>query len=210
LRHGEDKVILDINPDNPQPRLIKRVVAALQAGGVVAYPTDTIYGLGCDITNKKALRKLHQIKRQPESKPFSFICPSLKHLSHYALVTNYAYKTLKRLLPGPYTFILAGSREVPKMSLTRRKTAGIRVPKHNITLAIVEELGRPLASASATGPEGNELRDAWDIEQTLGHQLDLVVDGGPVPGVVSSVVSLVDDEPLILREGAGPVEEFRA
>jgi tRNA threonylcarbamoyl adenosine modification protein (Sua5/YciO/YrdC/YwlC family) len=202
-------VILEINPENPQLRLIKRVAAVLEDGGVVAYPTDTIYGLGCDITNKKALRRLHQIKRQPESKPFSFICPDLKDLSRYALVTNYAYKTLRRLLPGPYTFILSGSREVPKMMLTRRKTAGIRVPNHPIPLAIVEALGRPLASASATDPEGRELRDAWEIEQALGRQLDLVVDGGPVPGAVSSVISLVDDEPVILREGAGPVEEFR-
>ncbi|RJX31281.1 MAG: threonylcarbamoyl-AMP synthase [Desulfarculus sp.] len=202
-------MILEINPENPQLRLIKRVAAVLEDGGVVAYPTDTIYGLGCDITNKKALRRLHQIKRQPESKPFSFICPDLKDLSRYALVTNYAYKTLRRLLPGPYTFILSGSREVPKMMLTRRKTAGIRVPNHPIPLAIVEALGRPLASASATDPEGRELRDAWEIEQALGRQLDLVVDGGPVPGAVSSVISLVDDEPVILREGAGPVEEFR-
>lgn len=203
-------MILEINPENPQPRLIKRVVEALEDGGVVAYPTDTIYGLGCDITNKKALRRLHQIKRQPESKPFSFICPDLSYLSRYALVTNYAYKTLRRLLPGPYTFILTGSREVPKMSLTRRKTAGIRVPNHPIPLAIVEALGRPLASASAIDPEGRELRGAWEIEQVLGHLLDLVVDGGPVPGVASSVISLVDDEPVILREGAGPVEEFRS
>ncbi|MEW5913735.1 MAG: L-threonylcarbamoyladenylate synthase [Thermodesulfobacteriota bacterium] len=201
-------MILEINPDNPQPRLIKRVVAVLEEGGVVAYPTDTIYGLGCDITNKRALRRLHQIKRQPETKPFSFICPDLKDLSRYALVTNYAYKTLRRLLPGPYTFVLSGSRQVPKMMLTRRKTAGIRVPNHPIPVAIVETLGRPLASASATDPEGRELVDAWEIEQALGHQLDLVVDGGPVPGVVSSVISLVDDQPVVLREGAGPVEEF--
>ncbi|MCF8034386.1 MAG: threonylcarbamoyl-AMP synthase [Desulfarculaceae bacterium] len=201
-------MILEINPEHPQPRRIAQVVQALESGGVVAYPTDTIYGLGCDIHNKKALKRLHQIKRQPESKPFSFICPDLSYLSRYALVTNYAYKTLKRLLPGPYTFILTGSREVPGMMLTRRKTAGIRVPSHPVPLAIVEALGRPLASASATDREGNELLSAWDIEDALGHALDLVVDGGPVPGVASSVISLVDDQPEVIREGAGPVEEF--
>ncbi|MCB2227420.1 MAG: threonylcarbamoyl-AMP synthase [Desulfarculaceae bacterium] len=201
-------MILEINPEHPQPRRIAQVVDALEAGGVVAYPTDTIYGLGCDIHNKKALKRLHQIKRQAESKPFSFICPDLSYISRYALVTNYAYKTLKRLLPGPYTFILTGSREVPGMMLTRRKTAGIRVPDHPICLAIVEALGHPLASASATDPEGNELMTPWEIDDALGHALDLIVDGGPVPGVASSVISLVDDEPEVIRAGAGPVDEF--
>jgi tRNA threonylcarbamoyl adenosine modification protein (Sua5/YciO/YrdC/YwlC family) len=202
-------MIIDINPENPQPRLIARVVEVLNNGGVVAYPTDTVYGLGCDMFNKRAIKRVHQIKRQPESKPFSFICPDLKELSQYARVTNYAYKTLRRLLPGPYTFVLEGSREVPKMMLTRRKTAGIRVPDHPICLAIVHELGHPLLSTSASDPEGRILKDAWEIDQALGKQLDLIVDGGPVPGLLSSVVSLVDDMPEVLREGAGPVEEFR-
>lgn len=203
-------MILAINPQNPQPRLIKKVVEALLDGGVVAYPTDTVYGLGCDIFNKRAIKLVHQIKRQPESKPFSFICPDLKELSLYARVTNYAYKTLRRLLPGPYTFVLEGSREVPKMMLTRRKTAGIRVPDHPIPLAIVQELGHPLLSTSATDGEGRMLIHAWEVEEVLGSQLDIIVDGGPVPGKPSSVISLVDDTPEILREGAGPVEEFRS
>ncbi len=203
-------MIIEINPDNPQPRLIKRVVEVLEGGGVVAYPTDTVYGLGCDIFNKKAIQRVHQIKRQPDAKPFSFICPDLKELSHYARVTNYAYKTLRRLLPGPYTFVLEGSREVPKMMLTRRKTAGIRVPDHPICQAITQALGHPLLSTSATDHEGRILKDAWEIEELLGKQIDLIVDGGPVSGLPSSVVSLVDDIPEVLREGAGPVEEFRA
>jgi len=203
-------VLLEINPKNPQPRLIRRVVEVLRQGGVVAYPTDTVYGLGCDIFDKRAIRRVHQIKRQPEAKPFSFICPGLTELSQYARVTNYAYKTLRRLLPGPYTFVLEGSREVPKMMLTRRKTAGIRVPDHPICQAIVTELGHPLLSTSATDPvSGRVLNTAWEIEESLGRQLDMVVDGGPVPGRLSSVVSLVEDTPEILREGAGPVEEFR-
>lgn len=201
-------MIIEINPQNPQPRLIRRVVEVLRDGGVVAYPTDTVYGIGCDIFNKKAIKRVHQIKRQPQTKPFSFICPGLTELSRYARVTNYAYKTLRRLLPGPYTFILEGSREVPKMMLSRRKTAGIRVPDHPICLALVQELGHPILSTSATDAEGNILSTAWEIDQALGHQLDLVVDGGPVPGVFSSVVSLVGDVPEVLREGAGPVDEF--
>ena len=145
-------MIIEIDPERIQPRKISQVVQVLRDGGVVAYPTDTSYGLGCDIFNKKALRRLHQIKNQPESKPFSFICPDLKEVSNYANVTNYAYKTLRRLLPGPYTFILEGSRQVPKMMLTRRKTAGIRVPDHPVCLAIVQELGHPIVNATATAP----------------------------------------------------------
>lgn len=203
-------MLIEINPQNPQARLIRRVVEVLRQGGVVAYPTDTVYGLGCDIFDKRAIKKVHQIKRQPESKPFSFICPGLKELSHYARVTNYAYKTLRRCLPGPYTFVLEGSRDVPKMMLTRRKTAGIRVPDHPICQAIVAELGHPILSTSATDPAtGRMLNTAWEIDEILGRQLNLVVDGGPVPGNPSSVVSLMDDAPEILREGAGAVDEFR-
>lgn len=203
-------MIIEIDPERIQPRKIGQVAAVLREGGVVAYPTDTAYGLGCDIFSQKALRRLHQIKGQPESKPFSFICPDLKELSTYANVTNYAYKTLRRLLPGPYTFILEGSRQVPKMMLTKRKTAGIRVPGHPVCLAIVHELGHPIVSTTAMDGAGRELHTPWEIESELGHALDMVVDGGPVPGVLSSVISLIGDEPEIIREGAGPVDEFRS
>lgn len=203
-------MILELNEHNPQPRRVQQVVQVLLDGGVVAYPTDTTYGLGCDIFNKKALRRLHQITGQPADKPFSFICPDLKDLSQYARVTNYAYKTLKRLLPGPFTFVLEGSREVPKMMLTRRKTAGIRVPDHPVCQAIVRGLGRPLVNATASGEDGAPLMSPWEIEDLFGHALDLVVDGGPVEGQESSVVSLVGDEPEVLRAGAGDVSEFEA
>lgn len=202
-------MMITINHINPQPRLIKQAVKVLRDGGVVAFPTDTVYGLGCDIFNKKAILRIHQIKRQPNTKPFSFICPGITELSRYARVTNYAYKTMRRLLPGPYTFVLEGSREVPKIMLTRRKEVGIRVPDHVIARAMLEELGHPILSTSATGPDGEPLGQAWEIDEALGRQLDLVIDGGPVPGAVSSVISLVDDIPEVLREGAGPVEEFR-
>ncbi|ADK86048.1 Sua5/YciO/YrdC/YwlC family protein [Desulfarculus baarsii DSM 2075] len=202
-------MIIEIDPQRIQPRKIAQVTAALREGGVVAYPTDTSYGLGCDIFSQKALRRLHQIKAQPESKPFSFICPDLKDLSTYANVTNYAYKTLRRLLPGPYTFVLEGSRHAPKMVLTKRKTVGIRVPDHPVCLAIVQELGHPIASTTAMDGQGRALNTPWEIESELGHALDLVVDGGPAPGLLSSVIGLIGDEPQIIREGAGDVEEFR-
>lgn len=201
-------MLLEINATNPQQRLIVHVVEMLQRGAVIAYPTDTIYGIGCDITNKKAIERVYQIKQRPKNKPFSFICSDLKNISQYAKVTNYAYKTMRRFLPGPYTFILEGSNQVPKMMLTKRKTAGIRVPDNPICLALITTLGNPIISTSAAVPEGDVLNEPWLIEEHFGKQLDLVIDGGPLPGEPSSVVSLIDDRPEILRQGMGSVELF--
>ena len=147
-------MILHINPDNPQPRLINQIVDTIKKGGIIAFPTDTYYGIGCDITNKKAIEKVYQIKQRNKNKPFSFICSDLKNISDYAKVSNYAYKTMKRMLPGPYTFILEGSRMVPKIMLTKRKTAGIRVPDNKICIMLVETLGNSIISTSATMPDG--------------------------------------------------------
>jgi tRNA threonylcarbamoyl adenosine modification protein (Sua5/YciO/YrdC/YwlC family) len=201
-------VVLEINTQNPQKRFIRRAAEILRAGGIIAYPTDTYYGIGCDIMNKKAIARVYLLKRRPKHKPFSFICSDLKNISQYAQVTNYAYKTMKRLLPGPYTFILEGSRLVPRIMLTNRKTAGIRVPDHNICLSIVKELGNPILSTSATDPAGEILESVVEIEERLGHALDLIIDGGPVSLKPSSVVSLIDDDPEIIREGQGDVSVF--
>src|SRR5512136_1667334 len=146
-------MILEINPKHPEPRKIKQVVEVLANGGIIAYPTDTYYGIGCDLFNKAAIEKVYQLKRRSHVEPFSFICSDLKNISEYAQVTNYAYKTMKRLLPGPYTFVLEGSRLVPKIMLTKRQTVGIRVPDNAISLAIVQEFGHPIISTSATDPE---------------------------------------------------------
>jgi tRNA threonylcarbamoyl adenosine modification protein (Sua5/YciO/YrdC/YwlC family) len=201
-------MLLAINPKNPQPRLIQRVVQILKDGGTIAYPTDTYYGVGCDIMNKKAIGKIYRLKQRSQKKPFSFICSDLKDISQYAKVSNYAYKTMKRLLPGPYTFILEGSRLVPKIMLTRRRTAGIRVPDHPICLALVKELGHPVISTTAPLAERQVLSDASLIHETLGSQIDLVIDGGPVPGRPSSVVALIDDMPEVIRAGLGDVSFF--
>lgn len=200
---------LEINPVNPDTRKIDQVVHLLRSGGVIAYPTDTIYGIGCDIMNKKAIERIHQIKRRPITKPFSFICSDLKNISQYAKVSNYAYKTMRRLLPGPYTFILEGSHQVPKMMLTKRKTAGIRVPDNPICMALINSLGNPILSTSAATPEGETFSEPWLIEEHFGKQLDIVIDGGMVPGVPSSVVSLIGDEPEVIREALGDVSLFR-
>lgn len=185
--------------------MIDMVVEILKRGGVIAYPTDTLYGIGCDIMNKKAIERIYQIKQWPKNKPFSFICSDLKNISQYAKVSNYAYKTMRRLLPGPYTFVLDGSNQVPKMMLTKRKTAGIRVPDNPICHALIATLGNPIISTSASTPDGELFNEPWLIEEHFGRQLDLVIDGGPVSGEPSSVISLLGDEPQILREGSGDV-----
>lgn len=201
---------LNINLHNPQPRLIRQVARALEGGAVIAYPTDTYYGIGCDITNRKSTEKIYRIKQRSRKKPFSFICSDLKNISRYAKVSNYAYKTMKRLLPGPYTFILEGSKTVPKMMLTAQKTVGIRVPDHPICLALVKELGRPVISTTAAAENGRILPDPFSIIEALGGQIDLVIDGGPVPLRPSSVVSLIMDIPEIIRVGLGDVTIFKA
>jgi tRNA threonylcarbamoyl adenosine modification protein (Sua5/YciO/YrdC/YwlC family) len=204
-----DEMILQINPQNPQKRLIRRAVEVLRNGGIIAYPTDTFYGIGCDIFNKNGIERIYHLKRRPKKQPFSFICADLKHISEFAQVTNYAYKTMNRLLPGPYTFVLEGTRLVPKIMLNKRRTVGIRVPNHAISLAIVRELGHPIISTSATEPDGNILETPFEIEERLGHVLDLIIDGGPMVSRPSSVVSLIGDVPDIIREGQGDVNLFR-
>ncbi len=201
-------MLIFINPDNPQQRLINRVAQILADGGLIAYPTDTFYGIGCDIMNKRAIERIYQLKQRNKNQPFSFICADLKHISHYAKVSNYAYKTMRRLLPGPYTFILTGSKLVPKIMLTKRKTAGIRVPDNNICLALVGALGNPVISTSATTPEGEVFHQASFIEDHFGARLDAVIDGGPVAGKPSSVVSLENDVPVVIRQGMGDVSLF--
>lgn len=196
-------LMLSINADNPQQRLINRVCAVLEEGGLIVYPTDTFYGIGCNLFNKRGIQLIYRLKNRPLKKPFSFLCDSLKEVSRYALVSNYAYKTMKRLLPGPYTFILEGTRVVPKIMLTRRKTVGIRVPDNNICLAIIRTFGRPIISTSAV------FDDPQSIKEAYGSFLDVIIDGGVLYQSPSSVVSLIDDIPEVIREGKGDVSGFR-
>jgi len=196
-------LMLSINADNPQQRLINRVCAVLEEGGLIVYPTDTFYGIGCNLFNKRGIQLIYRLKNRPLKKPFSFLCDSLKEVSRYALVSNYAYKTMKRLLPGPYTFILEGTRLVPKIMLTRRKTVGIRVPDNKICLAIIRTFGRPIISTSAV------FDDPQSIKEAYGSFLDVIIDGGVLYQSPSSVVSLIDDTPEVIREGKGDVSGFR-
>lgn len=201
-------MLININQHNPQLRLIRKVLEILKKGGIVVYPTDTYYGIGCDIMNKRAIEKIYQLKKRSKSIPFSFIYSGLKNISHYAKVSNYAYKTMKRLLPGPYTFILEGSRLVPKIMLTKRKTAGIRVPNNPICLTLVNELENPLLTTSATRPDGTVFHDASLIHDYFGNRVDAVIEGSIVPGQPSSVISLIDDIPEVIRKGLGDVSLF--
>ena len=199
---GKKTVIFSINPDNPQQRLVNRVAEVLEGGGLIAYPTDTFYGIGCDLYNKKGIQLIYRLKNRPLKKPFSFVCDSLKNLSKYALVSNYAYKTMKRFLPGPYTFVLKGTRLVPNIMLTKRKTVGIRVPDNNICLSIARTFGRPIISTSA----GYD--DPQSIKEIYGPYLDVVIDGGVLYPNPSSVISLINDVPEVIRIGKGDVSNF--
>lgn len=201
-------MLIKINSQNPQLRLIRKVAEVLKNGGIIAYPTDTYYGIGCDIMNKKAIERIYWLKKRNKNKPFSFICSGLKNISHYAKVSNYAYKTMRRLLPGPYTFVLEGSRMVPKIMLTKRRTAGIRVPNHNICIALTEALENPIISTSASMPDGAIANDPALLHDYFSSNIEVVIDGGPVPGHPSSVISLIDDMPEVIREGIGDVGIF--
>ena len=201
-------MLIEINPHNPQPRLIAQVVEILKNGGVIAYPTDTTYGIGCSIHNKKALERIYRIKQRDRNKPVSFICADLSEISRYAQMSNFAFKTMKRFLPGPYTFVLEASRTVPDLLLTRQKTVGIRVPDNAICLAIVRELGHPIVTTSANLSGEEPLGDPFQVDEELGSQLDLVVDGGILSAEVSSVVSLAGDIPKVLRQGIGDISAF--
>ncbi len=202
-------MIITINPKNPQRRLIRRVVEVLQGGGVIGYPTDTIYGVGCDLFNQEAIRKIHRLKKLEGKKPLSFICSDLKDISRYAYVSNYAYKMMKRLLPGPYTFVLKATKVVPKIAMTRQNTVGIRIPDNKICLALVKELGHPIISTSVYKPDEGLFNEPAEIEERFGKQLDLVIDGGVIVAEHSSIVDLTGDSPKVIREGKGDVSLFQ-
>ena len=202
-------MIITINPKNPQRRLTRKVVDVLKEGGVIGYPTDTVYGLGCDLFNPEAIKKIHRLKKTDGKKPLSFICSDLKDISRYAYVSNYAYKTMKRFLPGSYTFILKATKLVPKIALTKQKTVGIRIPDNNICLALVKALGNPIISTSVYKPDESLYNDPSEIEERFGKQLDLVIDGGVIVAEHSSIIDLSEDTPSVIRKGKGEVSLFQ-
>jgi tRNA threonylcarbamoyl adenosine modification protein (Sua5/YciO/YrdC/YwlC family) len=200
-------MLLSINAQHPEPRKIARAVEALEAGGVIAYPTDTVYGLGCDIANKRAVDSLYAIKGMEREHPLAFVCPDLGDIARYAIVDNQVYRVLRRLLPGPYTFILGATREVPKLVQMRRKTVGIRVPACEATRALARGLGRPIASTTACRPGEDPLVDPHEIDAEF-RGLTLVLDAGAGGLVPTTVIDLTKTPAEIVREGAGPVDDL--
>jgi tRNA threonylcarbamoyl adenosine modification protein (Sua5/YciO/YrdC/YwlC family) len=202
-------MLISINPDNPQQRHISQIAAKLRSGAVICYPTDTVYGIGCDIFNQKAIKKIYQIKKRAKHKPFSFMCSGLKNVSDYGHVSNTAYRIMRKALPGPFTFVLSALKIVPKIMMTKQKTVGIRVPDNNICLSLIEELGNPIVTTSAIlDKEGDPLSEAYEFDELLGNMVDLVIDGGMVFPDPSTIVSFTGEEPEILRQGKGDIGNF--
>lgn len=201
-----------IHPDNPQARLIRQAVDIIRNGGVVVYPTDSAYALGCHIGDKAALDRIRRIRKLDDKHNFTLVCRDLSEIATYAKVNNAVYRQLRATTPGPYTFILLATSEVPKRLLhPKRKTVGLRVPDNAITAALLEDLGEPLMSVTLIMPgEDLPLIDPYDIRQTLEHDVDLVIDGGYCGMEPTTVVDLVDDVPVIVREGKGDVALFVA
>ena len=198
-------MLLHMHPDDPQPRLLKQVADCLRDGGVIIYPTDTIYGLGCDIAQQKAVERICRIKKvDPQKAQLSFVCYDLSQLSLYArqLPTS-IYRSLKSHLPGPYTFVLEASRQVPKILKNKRDTVGIRVPDNQIARRIVRELGNPILSASLPGDAVEEYTDPEVIHEVFEKVVDLVIDGGMGGMQPSTVIDFTEEKPTVIRQGAG-------
>lgn len=198
----------ELHPQNPQIRFISKAVDVLKSGGIIIFPTDTYYGLGCDLFNREGIEQILTIKQENDTKLFSFICSDLKDISKYAKVSDYAYRTMKHLLPGPYTFILPAAKVIPKKLWSKRKTVGIRVPDHAVTLQLVKELGNPIASTSTTTRLGDPLLDPFEIKNIFNSRVDLMLASNTISFEPSSVVDLSGEVPEIIREGAGDVSLF--
>jgi len=201
-------MLVAINSQNPQMRLIRKAVEIIKSGGIIIYPTDTVYGMGCDLFNKRGIERVYEIQHRDRKLPLSFICADLKDISQYARVSDDAYKIMRRLLPGPYTFILEASRAVPKIILPKRQTTGIRVPDNRICQALVAEMGSPIISTSVKDEDGELLSDPRIIQERFGKRVDLIIDGGIIGATPSSVISLLDEGIAVIREGKGDVSAF--
>jgi len=195
---------LEIHRQHPEPRKIQKAMELLRDDGVLGYPTDTVYGIGCDIRSKKGIERVYRIKKMKPDQPLAFICPDLGDLAKYGLVDDRTYRLLRRLTPGPYCFILEATREVPRALHMKRKTVGIRIPHDEVALALVRALGNPLVTTTATAA-GEALVDPADIDEQF-PGIDMILDGGFGGAVASTVLDLTGDGIVVVREGAGAVD----
>jgi tRNA threonylcarbamoyl adenosine modification protein (Sua5/YciO/YrdC/YwlC family) len=199
--------ILAIDPFHPQPRVLDRAVSALREGGLIAYPTDTYYGLGCDMHDKRAIDRLYLLKGHDRRRPMSLLVPDLSEVARYAKVSNYAYRVVRHLTPGAFTFVLEATKLVPEAMQTRQKTVGIRVPDCEVARGLCERLGHPLITTSAATRDGRILIGADEIQDEFGHGLKLILDGGTHHNEPSTVISLIGDQIEVLRQGKGDLSD---
>lgn len=205
-------MVLKVHPVNPQGRHINKAVEVLKEGGVIIYPTDTVYGIGCSIFNTDAIERVYRLKNQDKNKPFSFVCSDLSHISEYARVSNTAFRLMKQLIPGPFTFVLPASRlkQLPRSMISKRKTVGIRVPNNRICQMLIKELGHPILSASVTNGSGEILNEPDAIKDAYDARVDLILDGGSSLIELSTVIDITEDQPVVVRQGVGDVSSLVA
>lgn len=202
--------LIEVHPTDPQPRKVREIVQIIRDGGLVAYPTDSSYAFGCRIGDKRPLDRIHRIRRTDKHHNFTLVCADLSEISIYARVENWAYRLIKSLTPGPYTFILPATRQLPKMlQHPKRRTIGIRVPAHPLVSAMLKELGEPIMSSTLMLPgDDMPLTDPVEIENRIGHQVDAIIDAGPTGIQPTSVLDLSGGSVTVLRAGRGDVSQF--
>ncbi len=203
--------IIEIHPDNPQERLVAALVRVIRSGGLIAYPTDSSYAFGCHIGDKRAMDRIRRIRRTDRNHNFTLVCSDLSEISTYARVDNWAYRLLKSMTPGPYTFILPATREVPKrLQHPKRRTIGLRVPDHQVVRSMLDSLGEPIMSSTLSLP-GDDMpqTDPHEIDRLIGHQIDAIIDAGPVGIEPTSVIDLSSGTAEVLRVGRGDVSAFQ-
>ena len=199
-------MIFCINEQNPQKRLIEKARDIIENGGVIIYPTDTVYAYGCDISDKKAMERIYRIKKIDRKKPLSFIFSDISSMNEYVRsVSDIAFKIMKKAVPGPYTFIFKASKLVPKIAITHQKTIGVRIPDNNIALDLVRSLGRPILSASVNTTTGEYVIDPSSLEKVFINEVDLIIDAGMKMSEPSTVVDFTEGSPVVIREGKGEI-----
>jgi len=202
--------LIEIHPTDPQPRRVAATAQIIRSGGLIAYPTDSSYAFGCHIGDKHAIDRIHRIRRTDKKHNFTLVCRDLSEISTYARVDNWAYRLIRSLTPGPYTFILQATRGVPKrLQNPKRRTIGLRVPDHRLVQAVLDSLGEPIMSSTLTLPgDSMPLTDPLEIEERIGHQIDAIIDAGPVGIEPTSVLDLTSGSVAVLRQGKGDVSDF--